>query len=73
MDYFMFSEHSSERKLFLENQCDCVKMMGLNWLWQGLVSVLAVFIIDCTTLIMLIVQNSDLLIKFDKNNKLILA
>lgn len=42
-------------------------MMGLNWPWQGLVSVLAVFIIDCITLIALTVQSSNLLIKFAKN------
>lgn len=46
MDYFMFSEHPAERKPVKKKQCDCVKMMGLNWPWQGLVSVLAVFIID---------------------------
>lgn len=61
------------KKSVLENQCDCVKMIGLNWPWRGLVSVLADFIIDCITLIMLIVDSFDLLIMFDKNSKLTLA
>ena len=52
------------KKTVLETQCDCVKEMGLNWPRQDLDSVLAVFIIDCITLITLTVQSSSLLTQF---------
>ena len=57
---------SIRKKTVLENQRDCVKMMGLNWSWQGLVSVLAIFIIDCITMITLTVQSFNLLTKVAK-------